>query len=208
MRTGDTQTPEIHLGRDHVMLKQREYPVIFREMIYMRRVHVEPYNPLWAVRFQDEAAQIQKALCPWVLAIHHMGSTAVPGLAAKPIIDLLVVVSDMTELTDKLPALKALGYEFWGEYGIPNRYFFPKGGDQRTHHLHMVSSESPHIVRHLAFRDYLISHPDEAFAYAKLKMALAARFPTDIDGYINGKSATVSAIQQKALDWYRMKLEE
>ena len=173
----------------------------------MRRVHVEPYNPLWAVRFRHEAVQIQKALGSWVSAIHHIGSTAVPGLAAKPIIDILVVVSDMTKLPGKLPALKALGYEFWGEYGIPNRYFFPKGGDQRSHHLHMVPSDSPHILRHLAFRDYLISHPEEALAYAKLKLALAAQFPTDIDGYIKGKSAMASALQQKALEWHRRESE-
>jgi len=169
-----------------------------------RHVQVVPPNPRWAALFQAEAAIITQALGQEVVAIHHIGSTAIPGISAKPIIDILVDVRDILRIDACNPAMLRLGYEPKGEYGIPGRRFFIKGGDeQRSHHVHVFQCGNPEIQRHLDFRDYLIAHPETAQEYSQLKQELARRFPTDIDAYMAGKDAFIREIDRRACAWRR-----
>ena len=146
-----------------------------------RDVIVVAYDPQWPVRFAEEAARLAPVFGDTLLAIHHIGSTSMPGMAAKPIIDIMPVVCQI-ELVDQCnPAMQALGYEPRGEYGIAGRRYFVKGqGNDRSHHVHVFAADHPDVARHLDFRDFLIAHPPEAEAYASLKQALARQFPHDI----------------------------
>ena len=168
------------------------------------QVVVVEYQPQWAELYEREAQAIREVLGERLVAIHHIGSTAVPGLQAKPILDILPVVRDIASVDSCNPAFEALGYECMGEFGIAGRRYFRKGGDQRTHQLHIFGEQSrADILRHLAVRDYLRAHPDAARAYGALKAALAARYPADIEGYCDGKDAFVKRLEQAALRWYR-----
>lgn len=169
----------------------------------MRRVNVSPYSEEWPVLFAEESGQIKRILGEELVEIHHFGSTSVPCLAAKSIIDMLGVVKDI-ELVDRFNAeLQIFGYEGKGENGIPGRRYFQKGGDERTHHLHIYQIGSPEIGRHLVFRDFLRAHPDAAEEYGELKLRLAKQFPYDIDSYINGKEGLATDIQGQAIAWQR-----
>ena len=130
--------------------------------------------------------------------MHHIGSTAVPNIHAKPVIDILLVVQKHAELDAKQAAMEALGYEARGEGGIPGRRFFRrdnKDGD-RTHQVHAFEADSPQIARHLAFRDYMIAHPGIAQEYSALKQKLAAEHPNDIEAYMDGKDAFIHEIDR------------
>lgn len=167
-------------------------------------VRVEPYNPDWPAAFQREAARLRPVFGKNLVALHHIGSTAVPGLAAKPILDIMPVVWELEQVDERTRQFERLGYECLGEFGIPGRRYFRKGGADRTHQIHVfAASDGDNIRRHLAVRDYLRSHPAEASAYGALKRELAARFPEDIEGYCDGKDAFVKALEQRALNWYR-----
>ena len=166
-------------------------------------VQVVPYDPSWPSRYRREAALLREALGDCLVEIHHIGSTSVPGLWAKPIIDILPVVTAVEEADRRRAALEALGYEYLGEFGIPGRRYLRKGGERRTHQVHLFGRESQdEIRRHLAVPAYLRCHPDAARDYAQLKRRLARRFPRDIDGYCDGKDAFVKALERAALDWW------
>lgn len=169
----------------------------------MRRVEVTPYNEHWASMYEAEAAKMRRVFGEQLIAIHHIGSTAVPGLHAKPIIDIMPVVRDISKVDEYNQLMRDIGYEPRGENGISGRRYFQKGGDNRTHHVHVFRVENLHIRRHLAFRDYLRAHPNEAREYGELKRKLAREFPYDIDSYIQGKETLVKEIEQRALKWYR-----
>jgi GrpB-like predicted nucleotidyltransferase (UPF0157 family) len=131
--------------------------------------------------------------------IHHIGSTAIPGIAAKPIIDILPVVREI----DHVDALAA-GYRAWGEFGLPGRrYFTREENGKRTHDVHVYAVGNPEITRHLAFRDYMNAHPEEARAYGRLKEKLAQEFPTNFEAYMDGKHAFVQERERRALAWKR-----
>lgn len=147
----------------------------------MQHITVVPYDPAWSGLYEAEAQAIAGVLGQRLTAIHHIGSTAVPGLAAKPVIDIMPVVRAVTEADECRADFEALGYEYLGEFGIPGRRYLRKGGDERTHQMHIFASDDVHaIARHLAVRDYLRAHPARAAAYGALKLELAARFPYDI----------------------------
>ena len=168
----------------------------------MQHIRVTAYNPAWPAAYEKEARQIRKALDGLLVEIHHIGSTAVPGLMAKPVIDILPVVRDIEMVDARNPAMEALGYECMGEFGIPGRRYFRKGGNDRTHQVHVFAADSrEEINRHLAVRDYLRAHPNVAAEYGRLKAALAARFPEDIDGYCDGKDGFVKRLEAVALHW-------
>jgi len=157
--------------------------------------------------FEAEAEDIAAILGPELLAIHHIGSTAIPGTKAKPIIDILVEVRDVERLDGFNEALNALGYESLGEHGIPGRRFFRKPGEfTRTHHVHAYGRGHPEIERHLNFRDYLIAHPEEAQAYSRLKESLAREYSEDGEAYTEGKTAFIREIDAKAMAWRRSDL--
>lgn len=160
-------------------------------------IEVVPYDPQWPKLFESEALLIQQALGDNCLAVHHIGSTSVPGLSAKPIIDILPVVKDILQVDTATKAMERLGYEAKGEYGIAFRRYFQKGSDVRTHNVHVFEEGDPEISRYLRFRDWMRIHNDDAQAYATLKIELALKFPQDILKYCFGKDAFVASIDAK-----------
>lgn len=167
-----------------------------------QHVTVTAYDPRWPQLYEREAAAISAALGGALATIHHIGSTAVPGLAAKPIIDIMPVVHSLAAPTPARGALEALGYEYLGEFGIPGRRYLRRGGDERhASGAHLRRGGRENIARHLAFRDYLRAHPDVCAEYAALKRALAARYPYDIEGYCDGKADFVKKYESLALAW-------
>ena len=166
-----------------------------------QQIVVVPHDPAWGRAFAAEARVIRAVLGENCLAVYHIGSTAAEGLWAKPILDILPVVRDLEAVNNRRDALTALGYEYLGEFGIPGRRYLRKGGDERTHQVHIFQAEDRrNIVRHLAVREYLRHHPEARAAYGELKRALAARFPDDIEGYCDGKDAFVRDLEARALE--------
>ncbi|WP_417349926.1 GrpB family protein [Ferrimonas sp.] len=167
-----------------------------------REIIVVPYCRAWPVQFQQEADSITALLRLGGARLHHIGSTAVPALAAKPVIDMLMQVPSLTELDEVSHRLEALGYLAKGEFGISGRRYFQKGGAQRSHHLHCYQVGSPDIGRHLAFRDYLRAHPDVARAYGDIKLEAAAMCQYDIQRYMSHKNDFIQRHEALALIWY------
>ncbi|MBD2210884.1 GrpB family protein [Calothrix sp. FACHB-156] len=169
------------------------------------KVEVVPHDPTWSVKFEEEAKLVALALGENVVAIHHIGSTSIPNIYAKPIIDLLVQVKDLAKLDQQCSVMIALGYQAMGEFGLPGRRFFRKDNEAgtRTHHVHIFEFDVCEVQRHLAFRDYMIAHPDDALKYSDLKRQLANQFPQDIQGYVDGKDGFVKEMERKALEWKR-----
>lgn len=167
-----------------------------------QHVKVTEYDPAWPEMFRKEAQIIRGILGDNCVEIYHIGSTAVPGLAAKPIIDIMPVVNDLAAVDAAAAAFEKAGYEYMGEFGIAGRRYLRKGGDERTHQIHIFSRhDDTNIRRHLAMRDYLRAHEAERREYGILKKRLAEKYPYDIDGYCDGKDAFVSAMETKALAW-------
>ena len=157
---------------------------------------------MWVKMYEKEAESVKSALGNLAVRIHHIGSTAIPSICAKPIIDILVEASDIESIESRNEAMIELGYEPRGEFGIPGRRYFSKGsGEIRTHHVHTFQVRDPQIKRHLNFRDYLIAHPDKAKEYCELKKQLAAQFREDIENYTEGKSEFIEDIDKQALVW-------
>ncbi|MDB4265363.1 GrpB family protein [bacterium] len=166
-----------------------------------RIIEVVPYDPVWVALFDKESSRIKEVFTEGLIEVHHIGSTSVPGLVAKPIIDLMPEVLEIGALDDSDEAMERLGYFVKGEFGIPGRRFYLKGLIDRTHHVHAFESGSEGLIRHLAFRDYLRAHPKEAAAYADLKIKLAVQCRHDNDGYCDGKHEFVQEREQRALRW-------
>lgn len=167
----------------------------------MRKVLIVPHDPTWKVMFERESVCISHVLRENVVAIHHIGSTAIPGIYAKPIIDILVEVKKIAGLDDPLP-MASLGYEAMGEFGIAGRRYFRKeNAHKRTHHVHVFEAGSAQVTRHLAFRDYMLAYPEDAQRYSELKRRLAREYPTDIEKYMDGKDGFIQAIDEKAAFW-------
>ncbi len=162
-----------------------------------------PHNLAWPLRFEQESLSVAAALGDHAVAVHHIGSTSIPGIWAKPIIDLLVEVSAIASVDERVAAMEHLGYEAMGEYGILGRRYFRKevADGVRTHHVHVFEANSSEARRHLRFRDYLIAHPDEAQAYSYLKRRLAKAHPADIGAYMDGKDGLIKEIDAKAAAW-------
>ena len=167
--------------------------------IMIRKVIVVPHNPNWPELFKAEAGRLAAVLGRELVATHHIGSTAIPGIKAKPILDFLIEVNNIERVDGLNDDMVELGYVPRGEYGIPRRRFFTKdAGNTRTHHLHVFQTGNSEIERHLNFRDYMRAHPAEAQAYNRLKETLARKFPEDIEGYIRGKDAFIKEIDRRA----------
>ena len=136
-------------------------------------VEVVEHDPSWAARFEEERPQLAEIFDGRAVAIEHIGSTSVPGLCAKPIVDILVGLRELELSEAEIEAMEGLGYEYLGEFGVPGRLYFRKG-EPRTHHVHVVAHGDDHWKRHLAFRDALRSNPEERRRYDELKRRLAA----------------------------------
>ena len=159
---------------------------------------VEDYDPCWLECFQLLSRRIAEALGSMAAAIEHVGSTAVPNLAAKPIIDIDVVLTTLADLPAAIERLAKIGYIHQGSLGVAGREAFISSVKDVPHHLYVCSAGSKALEDHLAFRDYLRSHPREAKAYADLKRALATKFRDDRSGYVSGKTAFVAEMLSRA----------
>ena len=167
-----------------------------------RAIEVVPYDPQWPRLFQVEAARLAAVFGEELVAVRHMGSTAVPGMWAKPVIDIMPIVSDIERIDSYNDLMVSLGYLPKGEYGIPGRRFFNlDSGNRRLFNVHVYQIGNPEIPRHLDFIEYLQVHPEDAAAYAELKRSLADRFSDDIDSYVTGKTDLVREIEQKVARW-------
>ena len=168
-------------------------------------IEVVPHDPSWVVQFESEAAIWRRLLVPSLVGIHHIGSTAVPAIYAKPIIDILVEVTDLRAVDERVAMVEAAGYEAMGEFGIAGRRYFRKDDDRgiRRFQTHVFSAGSADIERHLAFRDYLRSHPSVASEYSRLKRSLAKQCGHDREAYIKGKDPFIKTQEHLALRWRR-----
>lgn len=161
------------------------------------------YSFDWPRLFEEEAARWREMLGELLVKVHHVGSTSVPGLAAKPVIDLLPEVRDIAEVEERAGDIEEAGYRAWGEYGLPGRQFFTKdSGEYRTHNIHVYETGNIAIVRHVAFCAYLRSHDDERQDYEALKRAAYAAHPADIKGYCAYKDAWIKRVEPLAVAWF------
>lgn len=167
-----------------------------------RKIEVLDYDPNWTIKFNVEKALLNQAIGSVALKIEHIGSTSVTGLAAKPIIDILIEVSSLESLDDSSEKLEAIGYQIKGENGIEGRCYFQKGGDERTHHVHAFLSGDINLIRHRAFKEYLIAHPDISKAYGDIKKQAAASCNNDSLLYMALKNEFIQEHQRLAVDWY------
>ena len=164
-----------------------------------KHVVIQAYDDTWEQSFTDIAADIQEALGELVLRIEHVGSTAVKGLSAKPIIDIDVVIEDYSILSDVVSALQGIGYKHEGNLGIEGREAFTYEGKEhlQKHHLYVCPQDSTELKRHIAFRDYLCSHPDAVREYSRIKEEGAALYPYNIEKYIEHKSPFIEKIYRE-----------
>jgi GrpB-like predicted nucleotidyltransferase (UPF0157 family) len=160
-------------------------------------VELAPYTAEWKRIFERDKARLQAAVGDHVLDIQHVGSTSIPGMVAKPIIDIGIAVRNFEQATVCIEPIERLGYEYKGENGIPRRHFFVKG-DPRTHHVHVNEVDGRDWENQVFFRDYLIQHPGMAQEYAELKLELARRFPTDRQAYLDGKAPFIERVLRLA----------
>ncbi|BAY87343.1 hypothetical protein NIES267_68650 [Calothrix parasitica NIES-267] len=167
----------------------------------MDEIEIADYNPNWANMFELEAECIRASVGNLIADIQHIGSTAVPRLAAKPVIDIMVGLRDLSDGKSIIKPLEKLGYVYWAENPDETKMFFVKGmppyGEKRTHHAHVVEIDGEFWQRRL-FRDYLRIHSEEAKRYEKLKRDLAVRFRDDREAYTEGKSDYVAEVMEKA----------
>jgi GrpB-like predicted nucleotidyltransferase (UPF0157 family) len=160
----------------------------------MNSLIIEKYDPRWPELFEALRLRIATVLDGMPVAIEHVGSTAVPGLAAKPIIDIDVLLKSATDLPFAISRLAAIGYEHRGDLGITGREAFRTPANDLPHHLYICLPTNRQYTWHISFRDYLRSHPEDANEYARLKRELVAKFGDNRDAYTRGKSKFVATI--------------
>jgi GrpB-like predicted nucleotidyltransferase (UPF0157 family) len=162
-------------------------------------VEIVDHDPSWAAKFEQERPHLAEVFDGRVVAIEHIGSTAVPDLCAKPIVDILVGLRELELSELDIEEMRTLGYEYLGELGIPGRLFFRKGEAPRTHNVHVVEYGGEHWHRHLAFRDALRSDPEERRRYDKLQRRLAAEgHPRE--AYTELKTPFIRELEARARD--------
>jgi len=169
-------------------------------------VVLEPYDPIWPALAKQEATRLVDAIGDGLAAVHHVGSTAICGIRAKPILDLLPVFDALTAMEHARYAIESLGYEWWGEYGLPGRRYCTlddTATGRRRAQLHCYVDGSPEIERHLAFRDYLRARADVASAYDAEKARCRDVHPLDSHAYSVSKSEWICRVEAEALEFYR-----
>ena len=169
--------------------------------VVKRKVEIKEYDPQWKKEYEKEKEKLTNIFSDILIDIHHIGSTAIPDIKAKPIIDIMIVVEDINKVDEYNEEMIELGYTPKGEFGIKNRRFFPKGGNERSHHVHVFPKGDPEVKKHLNFRNYLRAHPEEARRYSQLKEVLAAKYYYNIDKYIEGKNDFIQEVDRKAAKW-------
>ncbi len=179
-----------------------DYPQVLYRLKNYRKVEITPYDNTWPEIFKQESQKIQIALGNSLKEIHHIGSTSIPGMPAKPIIDILLECDNIDEIDKIKNNLHPLGYFYLRRQVIPHRSFFTsKKTDNIGFNVHIYEVGDPQIKRHVNFRDYLIHNPIDAKNYAELKLSLAKKFYHDMNNYVIGKDALVQEIDAKAKLW-------
>jgi GrpB-like predicted nucleotidyltransferase (UPF0157 family) len=163
----------------------------------MTAVHLVPYDSTWPLEFAAEAERIERACSGLPMKLEHIGSTAVPGLAAKPVIDILAGRPGSVAGKAYVAAFRQLGYEHKGSFGVPGRNYFRRG-TPRSHHVHLVSWSGELWRDHLLFRDYLRAHPAVAREYETIKRELAIMYVQDKERYTDAKGPFVRSIVRRA----------
>lgn len=168
-------------------------------------VELVPHASAWAEMARAESVRLKAALGGNLLTVHHIGSTAIPGIKAKPIVDLLPIVADLGALDAREAEVVALGYEWMGEFGLPGRRYCRLNDavtGKRKFQLHCYAKDTSESLRHIAFRDYLRAHPDIALAYEAQKERAAALHPDNVLKYNDAKNDWIKATEKDALAWY------
>jgi len=165
------------------------------------KVRLTDFSENWALMFKEEAQFLRAIFNDEIIRFEHFGSTAVKGLKAKPVIDMMGIVKDIHVIDSYNAKMESLGYDVAGEWGITGRRLFRKGGENRTHHIHFYQADNPEIKRHLLFRDYLRTHPEEVNRYSCFKEELAGRFENTSD-YSPAKKQFVKEMEQRAIHWF------
>ncbi len=168
----------------------------------VEQVHIVTYDPSWPSLFNQERNRILEALGQRVEEVEHIGSTAIPGLEAKPVIDLMVGLKSMADASSCAEPLTTLGYSYWAEGAQPHHHLFVRFVDPamsaRTHNLHLVEAGGQYWEERLLFRDYLRRHLQTAKEYAQLKHRLASRYCDDREAYTKAKAAFVCEVVRRA----------
>lgn len=166
-----------------------------------KTVTVVPYNSKWKDEFKKIKLYLEKTLEKSIIRIEHVGSTSIEGLAAKPIIDIDIVIKNYDNFEEVKSGLESLGYYYEGDLGIKDREAFGYDEKQKiefmTHHLYVCPQNSKELKRHIAFRDHLRTHEDDVKKYSQVKLQAAKMYPTDIDSYIEAKSPCINEIYKK-----------
>lgn len=170
----------------------------------MRRLEMVSYQREWEQQYKEASKILQALFGDMLLGIHHIGSTSIPGMSAKPIIDILTEVREIGEVDGFNHSMERAGYVPRGENGIPGRRYFVKAeGSRHTHHVHIFECGTEQVRRHLAFRDYLKAHPAEVERYSALKVEIAEEGVRDVKEYQERKNGLVKELQERAEDWVR-----
>ncbi len=163
-----------------------------------RSYTVLPYDPRWANQFKAESKVVETAFEGMTLSIEHIGSTAVPGMAGKPLIDMLAIVPDITAAETRVPAMEAAGYTANTDYLHKKTLLFSREiNGNKLVNVHVFEQGHPHIQEMLDLRDYLASNPEEAQAYSRLKHALKSQYPDDYAGYRRGKDEYMGELLER-----------
>ncbi len=166
-------------------------------------VELVEHSPEWARMAEARAAALRQIIGDNLVVIHHIGSTAIPGIKAKPVIDLLPLVKNLDALDAKQKDIEALGYEWRGEFGLPGRrYFCMSRNGTRLVNVHCYEEGNPGIARHLAFRDYLRAHPMVAKEYEMEKIRAAALHPDNVLSYNDAKNDWIKETERRAMVWF------
>jgi len=171
-------------------------------MIGLKRgvVELKPYNSQWKEFYRKESELISSTISDYLVDIQHIGSTAIPGIIAKPIIDIAVAINSLENIEKIIGPLSEIGFIYRGEQGIPDRHMFVKGGEElRTHHMHVMHKSHYEWKKHILFRDYLMNHPKEVKKYSELKRRLEKQFKHDRESYTESKSEFIEGILEKAI---------
>ncbi|WDI43570.1 GrpB family protein [Bremerella sp. P1] len=169
------------------------------------KVELVPHDPAWAELAAQQSRRLADMLGPLLITVHHIGSTAIAGICAKPVIDLIPVVGNLGQLDQSRTELESLGFQWWGELGLAGRRYCTLDDPEtsvRLVQLHCYEEGSPEIVRHLAFRDYLRKHLDLALQYQQMKQVCQRQHPSDSHRYSDCKSAWIKKIEADAIASY------
>ena len=167
-------------------------------------VELARHSPRWAEMAANEASRLKATLGDELVEVHHIGSTAVPGIMAKPIVDLMPIVRSIDRLDEMETAVRSLGYKWFGEYGLAGRrycYLSDPTTGRRVFQLHCYQQGSSEAPRHLAFRDFLLTHPTIAREYEAEKVRAAATRPDDVNAYNDEKNDWIKRVEKDALAW-------